>query len=88
MSHRPVPAYNEDSHYYAPVFFTVVAVIGVLLLFDPWGWREAEPGVLRPPESAKCWEPSRWSEREFCSEIYGEGRHGYVNPGSMEWEVE
>jgi len=88
MNRQTVPAYNEDSRYYAPVFFGLVAVIGVLLLFNPFGWGESASSTKIVPKAARCEEaPERYGGRLFCS-VEDSGAHGYVNPGSMEWEVE
>lgn len=87
MSRKTVPAYNEDSRWYAPVFFTLIALIGALMLFDPFGWNDHEPSSRSVPKAARCQEaPERYGGRIFCS--VEDGAHGYVNPGSMEWEVE
>jgi len=89
MSRATVPAYNEDSRWYAPVFFTIVAVIFVLWLFNPFGWNDSKPPGRIVPKVAKCSEaPERYGGRIFCSVEEDGGAHGYVNPGSMEWEVE
>lgn len=38
---------------------------------------------------ARCWNiPSKYGGGTFCSDELEGGDHGYVNPGSMEWEVE
>lgn len=87
MSRQTVPAHNEDSRYYAPVFYALLFVIGLLLGANPFGWGEAEPSSKTVPKAARCEEaPERYGGRLFCS-VEG-GQHGYVNPGSMEWEVE
>jgi hypothetical protein len=90
MRHETVPAYNEDSRWYALVFFTIVAVILALALglFDPFGWGGSEPSN-RIPKAARCLEaPEKYGGRIFCSVEEDGGAHGYVNPGSMEWEIE
>lgn len=88
MTRETVPAYNEDSRYYAPVFFGLVAVIGVVLLFNPFGWGESAPAQPDWKE-ASCYKiPEKWGGRLYCSDEKTGGNHGYVNPGSMEWEVE
>lgn len=87
MSRETVPAYNEDSRWYAPVFFTIVAVVFVLWLFDPFGWGDSEPA--KPDwHNASCYKiPARYHGGLYCSDEETGGNHGYVNPGSMEWEV-
>ena len=83
-----VPAYNEDSRFYAPVFFGVIVGIGILLLLFGPNWGESEP--TKPDwHSANCYKiPARYHGGLYCSDQETGGNHGYVNPGSMEWEVE
>ncbi len=88
MSHETVPAHNEDSRYYAPVFFGLVAVLGVLLLFGIIGPSSA-PTAKPDWHNANCYKiPARYHGGLYCSDEEAGGNHGYVNPGSMEWEVE
>lgn len=88
MSREMVPAYNEDSRWYAPVFFTIVAVIFALWLFNPFSWGRSES--TKPDwHNASCYKiPERFHGGLYCSDEEAGGDHGYVNPGSMEWEVE
>jgi hypothetical protein len=55
---------------------------------DPFGWsgyREPKPDW----HSASCYKiPERYHGGLYCSDQEAGGDHGYVNPGSMEWEVE
>jgi len=41
------------------------------------------------PSEAHCWSiPPQYGGGTYCSDEEAGGNHGYVNPGSMEWEVE
>lgn len=62
-----------------------IAVI-VIATQGPFGCASSEPS-RRVPKVARCNEaPEKYGGRMFCS--VEDGAHGYVNPGSMEWEVE
>jgi hypothetical protein len=62
-----------------------VAVL-VIATQDPFGWAASEP-PRRVPKAARCHEaPEKYGGRMFCH--VEDGAYGYVNPGSMEWEVE
>lgn len=40
-------------------------------------------------QSASCYKiPAKYHGGLYCSDELEGGNHGYVNPGSMEWEVE
>lgn len=55
---------------------------------DPFGWSDYhEP---KPDwHKANCYKiPARYHGGLYCSDEEAGGNHGYVNPGSMEWEVE
>lgn len=88
MSRQAVPAYGEDGVWIARGFWALVATVLLLFLFNPFGWNEVKP--TKPDVStAKCWEiPVRYGGGTFCSDMKDEGNHGYVNPGSLEWEIE
>lgn len=64
-----------------------VAVL-VVATQDPFGWASSQPS--KPSLShAHCWSiPAKWGGGTYCSDQEAGGNHGYVNPGSMEWEVE
>lgn len=55
---------------------------------DPFGWsgyHESKPNWHK----ASCYKiPERYHGGLYCSDQEAGGNHGYVNPGSMEWEVE
>jgi hypothetical protein len=64
-----------------------VAIL-VIATQDPFGWAESEP---EKPDwhNASCYKiPARYHGGLYCSDQEAGGNHGYVNPGSMEWEVE
>lgn len=60
----------------------------VIATQDPFGWsgyHEPKPNWHK----ASCYKiPEKWGGRLYCSDELEGGNHGYVNPGSMEWEVE
>jgi hypothetical protein len=60
----------------------------VIATQDPFGW--AETASSKPDwHSANCYKiPERYHGGLYCSDQEAGGNHGYVNPGSMEWEVE
>lgn len=60
----------------------------VIATQDPFGWAGSESS--KPSASkARCWNiPARYGGGTYCSDEQAGGNHGYVNPGSMEWEVE
>ncbi len=64
-----------------------VAVL-VIATQDPFGWsgyHEPKPDWHK----ANCYKiPARYHGGLYCSDEETGGNHGYVNPGSMEWEVE
>lgn len=66
-----------------------VAVL-VIATQDPFGWAESESESEKPDwHSANCYKiPKRYHGGLYCSDQETGGDHGYVNPGSMEWEVE
>lgn len=88
MKRETVPAYNEDGVWTARIFWSLVLIVGLLFLFNPFGWGESAPA--KPDwRSASCYKiPEKWGGRLYCSDEEAGGNHGYVNPGSMEWEVE
>lgn len=55
---------------------------------DPFGW--AASASSKPDwHNASCYKiPARYHGGLYCSDQLEGGNHGYVNPGSMEWEVE
>jgi hypothetical protein len=60
----------------------------VIFTQDPFGWAETPPS--KPDwHNANCYKiPERYHGGLYCSDQEAGGNHGYVNPGSMEWEVE
>jgi hypothetical protein len=88
MSRQVVPAYSEDGVWIARGFWALVATVVLLFLFNPFGCNEAGPA--KPDwHKANCYEiPARYHGGLYCSDEEAGGNHGYVNPGSMEWEVE
>jgi len=64
--------------------FLVISMLAVALFLSGCG---SSPGL--DPSEAHCWKiPARWHGGLYCSDEKAGGNHGYVNPGSMEWEVE
>jgi hypothetical protein len=63
-------------------------VVLVIATQDPFGWssyHEPKPDWHK----ANCYKiPARYHGGLYCSDEEAGGNHGYVNPGSMEWEVE
>jgi hypothetical protein len=49
---------------------------------------ESKPSEL-DASKIHCWSiPPKYGGGTYCSDEEAGGNHGYVNPGSMEWEVE
>lgn len=88
MNRQVVPAYSQDGVWIARGFWAFVLVLSSVALFNPFGWDEAEPA--KPDwHKASCYKiPARYHGGLYCSDEQAGGNHGYVNPGSMEWEVE
>jgi hypothetical protein len=64
-----------------------VAIL-VIATQDPFGWASHQPSKPSLSE-AHCWKiPAKWGGRTYCSNEQEGGAHGYLNPGSNEWEVE
>lgn len=72
------------------VILLVLCVVGFWFgATDPLGWLTT-PDPQRPDwHKASCYKiPERYHGGLYCSDQETGGNHGYVNPGSNEWEVE
>jgi len=81
-------AHAEDHVWTARVFWALILVVGVILIFKPFGWTESSATAKPDWHKAHCYKiPAKYHGGLYCSDDQG-NMHGYVNPGSMEWEVE
>lgn len=76
---------REDGAWMAWVFWSLILIVGALLLFGVIS-TNLTPSAKPNWHKAHCYKiPAKYHGGLYCSR---EGLHGYVNPGSMEWEVE
>jgi hypothetical protein len=79
---------REDGTWLAWAFWGAVLVAGALLLFGVIG-PSSTPTAKPDWHKANCYKiPARYHGGLYCSDEEAGGNHGYVNPGSMEWEIE
>lgn len=81
-------AHTEDDRWMAWIFWSLILIVGALLLFGVIS--TSSTSVAKPDwHNANCYKiPARYHGGLYCSDEEAGGNHGYVNPGSMEWEVE
>lgn len=80
--------YDEDDKILVWGALAAILILGALLLTGVIG-PSSTPTAKPDWHKANCYKiPARYHGGLYCSDEEAGGNHGYVNPGSMEWEVE